>query len=67
MGSPPTEREECESYRPAHDEVFVANVTEETDGAETCSISPLPKNKWTPEFEWVAAVDGSFVSLDEMR
>jgi hypothetical protein len=67
MGSDPTEPGERELRRPAREEVFVANVTERADDGETCSISPLPRSGHVLESEWIAAVEGSFVPLEEMR
>jgi len=56
-GDPPGHEQRC---------VFVANVTRV--GVErTCTISPLPTSGSRLASEWVAAGDGSFVSLDETR
>jgi len=65
MGSIPTD--EWEPHRPAHDEVFVAAVSERADDVATCSISPLPRSEQALASEWISATGSSFVSLDEMR
>ncbi|AZH25629.1 DUF7511 domain-containing protein [Haloplanus aerogenes] len=67
MSSVPTESDDWEPFQPAHDEAFVANITEQADDVERCSISPLPRSERMLETEWIAATDGSFVPLDEMR
>jgi len=67
MSSVPTESDDWEPFQPAHDEAFVANITERADDVETCSISPLPRGEQMLETEWIAATDGSFVPLDDMR
>lgn len=67
MSSVPTESDDWEPFQPAHDEAFVANITERADDVEKCSISPLPRGEQMLETEWIAATDGSFVPLDDMR
>lgn len=67
MSPVPTESDDWETFRPAHDEAFVANITERADDVEACSISPLPRSEQMLETEWITATDGSFVPLDEMR
>jgi hypothetical protein len=67
MGAVPTEPDEWEPFQPAHDELFVATVTERADDVMACSISRLPRSGPMLVSEWIAATDGSFVRLDEMR
>ena len=65
MGSAPTESDEGEL--PDRQEVFIANVTRDEDGETMCTISPFPQSERTLLSEWVAAYDGAFVPLGEMR
>ncbi len=65
MGSAPTESDEGEL--PDWQEVFIANVTRDEDGETMCTISPFPKSERTLLLELVAAYDGAFVPLEEMR
>ena len=65
MGSAPTESDEGE--RPDGQAVFIANVTCDEAGETMCTISPFPVNERILLSEWVAAYDGAFVPLEEMR
>ncbi len=65
VGSIPIESDEW--VPPERREAFIANVTCCEDGETMCTISPLPKSERILLSEWVAAYDGAFVPLEEMR
>lgn len=67
MGSNSQGPDEWEPFQPQHDELFVATVSERADEGSMCSISPVPWSEQLLEREWVAATEGSFVALEEMR
>lgn len=52
---------------PRHDELFLATVTERSDGVEVCTISGVPTNDQLLLAEWIGACGDSFVSLEKMR
>lgn len=45
---------------------FTATVSERVDGTRTCRITPESDRPEADATEWVAAEEGSFVSLDRM-
>ena len=65
VGSIPIESNEWEP--PDRRKAFIANGTRCEDGETMCTISPLPKSERILQSEWVAAYDGAFVPLEEMR
>ena len=67
VSTPSTGSDDGDLPRPDHRELFTASVTERADDVRTCTIAPLPRSERMLHAEWIAAREGSFVALDEMR
>jgi hypothetical protein len=67
VSPPPTKADDGDLPWSDRRELFTADITERADDVQTCTISPLPKSERMLHSEWIAAREGSFVSLDEMR
>lgn len=67
MESSPTDSDRKDPPSSKQRGLFVAIVSERTDGQEMCSISPWPTSDQDLLSEWVAVREESFVSLEEMR
>lgn len=67
VSTPPKGADDGDLPRSDRRELFMASITKRADDVRTCTISPLPRSERMLHAEWIAALEGSFVSLDEMR